>query len=137
MGILSTQELEMRRSILQEQLARVGDLRLGSLIYRYRRCGKPTCICSDPGHTGHGGWIISKRAEGRTVMSTVPNEEDLPRVRQQLAEGRRFWKIAEEFAETSDELTRRKLAEAEAKAEAKKGASRRSSKRRSPRRSKD
>jgi len=58
-------------------------------------------------------------------MSTVPNEEDLPKVRRQLEEGRRFWKLAREFAEVSDELRRRKLSEAPAKAEAKKGASRR------------
>ena len=70
-------------------------------------------------------------------MSTVPNEEDLPKVRQQLEEGRRFWKLAEEFAEVSDELSRRKLSEAEAKATAKKGASRKSSRSKSPRRSKD
>jgi hypothetical protein len=71
------------------------------------------------------------------VMSTVPNEEDLPKVRQQLEEGRRFWKLAQEFAEVSDELSRRKLSEASAKGEAKKGASRKSFTRRSSRRSKD
>lgn len=133
----TTEELEMQRSGLQEQLAHVGDLRLGSLIYRYRRCGKPTCSCSAPGHQGHGGWIISKRAGKRTVMSTVPNEDDLPKVRVQLEEGRRFWKLAEEFAEISDALSRRRLLQAEAKATAKKGASRKSSRHRSPRRSSD
>ena len=131
----TTEELEMQRSMLQEQLSHVGDLRLGSLIYRYRRCGKPTCSCSVPGHHGHGGWIISKRAGKRTVMSTVPKEDDLPKVRRQLEEGRRFWNLAEAFAETSDELSRRRLAEAGAKATAKKGASRKSLKRRSPGRS--
>jgi len=45
MGTLPTEELEMRRFLLQEQLAHMGDFRLGSLIYRYRRCGKPTCVC--------------------------------------------------------------------------------------------
>jgi len=70
-------------------------------------------------------------------MSTVPDEEDLPTVRQQLEEGRRFWKLAQEFAEVSDELSRRKLSEAGAKATAKKGASRKSSRSRSSRRSKD
>ncbi len=136
MGTLSTEELEMQRSLLQEQLAHVGDLRLGSLIHRYRRCGKPTCTCADPGHAGHGGWIVSKSAGGKTIMSTVPHEEDLPKVRQQLEEGRRFWKLAQEFAEISDELSRRKLTEAGAKATAKKGASRKSSRYKSPRRSK-
>ena len=137
MGTMPTEELEMRRSLLQEQLGHVRDLRLGSLIYRYRRCGKPTCICAAPGQRGHGGWIISKSKGRKTVMSTVPNEEDLPAVRRQLEEGRRFWKLAEEFAEVSDELSRRKLSEATAKAAAKKGASRKSSKSRSPGKSKD
>lgn len=136
MGI-PTEELEQRRILLQEELGRVGGFRLGSLIYRYRRCGKPGCLCADPGHPGHGGWIISKKVAGKTVMSTVPREEQLLLVRQQLEEGRRFWKLAEEFAEVSDELSRRKLSEAEAKATAKKGASKKSSRSRSPGRSKD
>jgi hypothetical protein len=81
--------------------------------------------------------VISKKVGGKTVMSTVPREELLPTVRQQLEEGRRFWRLAEEFAETTDELSRRKLSEAEAKATAKKGASRKSLRPRSPKRSKD
>jgi hypothetical protein len=136
METFPTEELEKRRSLLREELSRMGDLRLGSLIYRYRRCGKPTCVCANEGHRGHGGWIISKKVGGRSVISTVPHEEDLPKVRQQLEEGRRFWKLAGEFAEVSDELSRRTFSEAEAKAEAKKGASRKSLKSRSPRRSK-
>lgn len=134
---IPTEELEQRRLMLQEELARVGDFRLGSLIYRYRRCGKPGCLCQDPKHPGHGGWIISKKVAGKTVMSTVPHEEQVPVVRQQLEEGRRFWKLAREFAEISDELSRRKLSEAEAKATAKKGASKKSSRSGSPKRSKD
>jgi hypothetical protein len=94
------------------------------------------CVCADPGHPGHGGWIISKKVGGRSVISTVPNEEDLPKVREQLEEGRRFWKLAHDFAEASDELSRGKLSEADAKATAKKGASKKSSGSRSPRRSK-
>ncbi|WP_051409295.1 DUF6788 family protein [Syntrophorhabdus aromaticivorans] len=133
MGTLPTEELEIQRSLLQEQLAHVGDFRLGSLIYRYRRCGKPTCACASPGHVGHGGWIISKTAGRKTVMSTVPYEEQLSVVRQQLEEGRRFWRLAQEFADVSDELSRRKLAEAQAEVPAKKGASGKSSKPRSPR----
>ncbi len=127
MAALTTEELEMRRSTLQEELVQVGELRLGSLIHRYRRCGKPNCVCADPAHRGHGCWVITKRVAGKNVMSTVPNEEDLPEVRRQLEEGRRFWKLAEEFAEASDELSRRRLKGAEAKATAKKGGSKKSS----------
>jgi hypothetical protein len=134
---LTTEELEMRRSTLQEQLARFGGLRLGSLIHRYRRCGKPNCVCAEPGHRGHGCWVITKRVAGKNVMSTVPDEEDVPEVRRQLEEGRRFWKLAHEFAEASDELSRRRLKEAGADAPAKKGGSKMSSRSRSPGRLKD
>lgn len=137
MDIISTEDLEMRRSALQEQLAHVGDLRIGSLIYRYRRCGKRNCVCSEPGHPGHGGWAISRSVGGKTVMVTVKDEEDLPLVRQQLEEGKRFWKLAREFADVSDELSRARLKGAFAEAEAEKGGSRKSSRRRSSRRSKD
>jgi hypothetical protein len=128
MHIIPTEDLEDRRAMLREQLSQVGDLRLGSLLYRHRRCGKANCACSNPEHEGHGCWVISKTVAGKTVMSTVPSEEQLEVVKQQLEEGRRFWKLAEEFAETSDELSRWQLAKqtAEAKATAKKGASKRS-----------
>jgi len=134
---ISTGDLEQRRSVLQQELARFGDMRFGSLLHRYRRCGKPGCLCSEPEHRGHGCWVISKKVAGKTVMSTVPEEDQLPVVRRQLEEGRRFWKLAEEFAEVSDELSRRRLKEAEAKATAKKGASGKSSRLRSSKRSKD
>lgn len=133
MATSSTEELEMRRSVLREQLAQFNDLRLGSLIHRYRRCGKPNCACAVAGHPGHGGWVVTKRSGGKNVMATVPKEEHLPEVRRQLEEGRRFWKLAEEFAEVSDELSRRRLQGTEAK----KGGSKKSSRPRSSGRSKD
>jgi len=135
----SKEQLEQRRSWLREQLNQIGSLRLGSLLFRYRKCGKPRCACADPQHRGHGVWLISKKVSGKTVMSTVPGEQQLPNVRQQLEEGRRFWKLAEEFAQISDELGRRGLTQevAEARAAAKKGASKSPWKPRSRRRSKD
>ena len=137
MRTIPTEDLEQRRGMLREQLCQVGDLRLGSLLYRYRKCGKPSCVCAKPEHKGHGCWVVSKNVAGKTVMSTVPNEEQLDLVKQQLQEGRRFWKLAEEFAEISDELSRGQLAKetAEAKATAKKGASKRPLRPRSPARS--
>ena len=132
----SMEELQQRRVGLREDLGRVGDFRLGSLLYRYRRCGKPNCACADPSHEGHGGWVISKKVGGRTVMSTVPDEQLIPSVKRQLEEGRKFWKVAEQFAEASDEWSRRQLADEVVDATAaKKGASKKPSKRKSSPRS--
>ena len=129
---LSMDELQQRRVGLREDLGRVGDFRLGSLLYRYRRCGKPNCACADPSHEGHGGWVISKKVDGKTVMSTVRDEQQIPSVKRQLEEGRKFWKVAEQFAEASDEWSRRQLADEVVDATAaKKGASKKPSKRKS------
>ena len=76
-----TDEFEQRRSMLQEELARVGDLRLGSLIYRYRRCGKPGCLCSDPKHrvTAAGSF-----AEG-SPLALRPTVQPTAHVRRRVA----------------------------------------------------
>jgi hypothetical protein len=131
---IDIEKLEARRASLRQEFSRIGELRLGSLFFRHRRCGKKSCVCADPKHPGHGQWVVSKITDGKTVMSTVPIEKLLPQVREQLAEGRHFWRLCAEFAETSDELAQGKLrqGQAAAKATAKKGASRKSSKSNSP-----
>lgn len=117
--------LEDKKESLRQELCDIGEIRLGSLFYRYRRCGKKNCACANPEHPGHGQWVVSKAVKGRTVMRTIPAEELLPKVRQQLAEGRRFRDLCTEFAEVSDELARAKLGSGQApsKEAAKKGAS--------------
>ena len=128
--------LEQRRAVAARELAEIGLFRLGSLFYRTRRCGKANCACADPKHSGHGHWIIEKRTGGRPVMSTVP-EPALAQVREQIKQGERFWRLCEQFAESSDELAKSllKQQQADAQATAKKGASKKPSKRKSSPRS--
>jgi hypothetical protein len=131
--------LESKRATLKDEILHIGELRLGSLFFRHRKCGKPTCACHQPDHPGHGGWVISKTtARGKTVMSTVPGEKLLPRVHAQLAEGQRFWRLCAEFAATSDELAKAQLRQgwAAAEATAKKKTSNRPSARKSSPKSK-
>ena len=61
-------DLEQQRSRLHAGLAAVGDFRPGSLSAVMRRCGKPTCVCADPAHPGHGPQhILTKKVAGKTV----------------------------------------------------------------------
>jgi len=84
---------------------------------------KPKCACADPQHEVMAGGDLQKGLRKNSDEHRT-SEEQLPVIEQQLAEGRRFWKLAEEFAEISDQLSRRRLLneKAEAKATAKKGA---------------
>ena len=52
-------ELEAQRERLKQQLSGLGDLRPGSLVERYRKCGKPNCHCAQPGEPGHGPVLVA------------------------------------------------------------------------------
>ena len=133
----TVQRLEQRRAELKAKLAQVGDLRPGSLVERYRRCGKAGCHCAARGAEGHGpSWSLTREVEGKTVTRVIPAEA-VAQTRQHVAEYRRFRGLAREMVETSEQLCDAKLATQAASDEeaAKKGASKKGFKKASPRRS--
>lgn len=46
--------LEAQRDDILRQMARIGDMRKGSITETFRCCGKPICACYAAGHPGHG-----------------------------------------------------------------------------------
>jgi len=130
--------LEQRRAELKAKLAQVGDLRPGSLVERYRRCGKATCHCAARGAEGHGpSWSLTREVGGKTVTRVIPAEA-VAQTRQHVAEYRRFRGLVREVVETSEQLCDAKLNAAQAASDpeaAKKGAAKKGSKKPSPRRS--
>lgn len=99
-----------RRDEIRDELARVGDLRPGSLVGRYRKCGKPTCHCARVGDEGHGpSWSLTRRVEGRTVTRIIPPAA-VPRTREQIAEYRRLRRLTSELVEISEGLCEALLA---------------------------
>jgi hypothetical protein len=74
-------ELEAQRQRLKQQLSGLGDLRPGSLVERYRKCGKPNCHCAQPGDPGHGpSWSLTHDVKGKTATRIVP-EAFVPQTR--------------------------------------------------------
>ena len=69
---LSTAALRKRHKTLLRQLPPLQGILRGSLIERYKRCGKPGCKCADgPGH-GPKYYLSVTPAEGRPEMDYVP-----------------------------------------------------------------
>ena len=127
------QTLEQRRAELKTKLAQVGDLRPGSLVERYRRCGKAGCHCAARGAEGHGpSWSLTRAVRGKTVTRVIPAEA-VARTRQHVAEYRRFRGLVREMVETSEQLCDAKLdaAEAASDEEVQRGGSKKPSPRRS------
>jgi len=132
------------RSLLQKRdqtkaaLADIGDLRPGSLVGRYRKCGKPNCHCADKDSAGHGpSWSLTRDVQGKTVTKIIPASA-VAQTKEQIAECRRFRQLTRELVEISERLCDAKLTASEAalQEEAKKGASKKPSTRRSRPRSK-
>ena len=126
------QALNERREHIVRELATLGDVQSGSLVERYRRCGKPTCHCATDGGPGHGpSWSLTRRVDGKTVTRIIAPSE-VPEVQARVAECRRLRGLARELIEVSDRLweAHRAVGRREREEVAKKGASRQRSRRR-------
>jgi len=137
-AISDLEELEERRDGLRQQLASVGDLRPGSLVARYRKCGKPYCRCASDGSRGHGpSWSLTHHVAGKTVTRIIPPDA-VAQTQAQLAECQRLRRLTGELIEVSDALcqTRLSAGRGDAAEAAKKGASARGSRPRSTPKSK-
>jgi len=131
------EDLARRQGELRVALGQLSDMRPGSLVQRYRVCGKPNCHCARPGARGHGPvWSLTREVGGKTVTKLI-RPQAVEATRAQIAEYRRFRAIVKELVETSERLCEARLAQAAATSQevVKKGASKRSSQRRSSRRS--
>jgi hypothetical protein len=129
------ENLKQRRAALKAQLAQVGDLRPGSLVERYRRCGKAGCRCASPDAEGHGpSWSLTREVDGKTVTRVIPPEV-VEQTKHQLVEYRRFRGLVRAFIDTSEQLCDVELDAAKATSDeaVKKGAPRKTSRRRSTR----
>ena len=69
----SQPQLEQRRRQIKQAIVELGDLRPGSLVVRYQRCGKEYCHCAQPGARGHGPFYsLTRRVNRKTVTLIIP-----------------------------------------------------------------
>ena len=105
------EQLEQRRDDLRQQLAALGDLRPGSLVARYRKCGKPYCHCAKDGSRGHGpSWSLTRQVAGKTVTRIIPPDA-VAQTQAQIAECQRLRRLTGELIEVSDALCQTRLSD--------------------------
>ena len=101
--------LRRRRQALLRQLPPLKAILRGSLIERYKRCGKPGCTCADgPGH-GPKNYLAVSHPGLRPQMDYVPQESHA-----QMAEFVANYHRAGEILEAISEINRERLRRREA-----------------------
>lgn len=96
--------LREHKDALIEQLAAIGEFRPGSLLARYRKCGKPTCHCAQEGDPGHGpSWSLTRHAAGKTVTKIIPPSH-VDQTNQQIDRYHQFQQVMHEYVETNVKL---------------------------------
>jgi hypothetical protein len=103
----SLSDLEQQRSLLATQLARLGDLRPGSVTGIVRRCGKPTCHCAQPDDPGHGPTLrLTYKVQGKTISEALPTPASVRKAEREIAEFRKFQDLSRSFLDVNEKICR-------------------------------
>lgn len=88
------EEIQHRRSQLRSQLLALAGqpLMRGSIVERWRRCGRSNCACAKDPKARHGGKVIAVHLEGRAQVLPL-RAEDEARVRQAVDAYGRLWEV--------------------------------------------
>ena len=99
--------LRRRRKALLRRLPNFENILRGSLIQRYKRCGKPGCKCAKGRGHGPKYYLSISRTGDRPKMDYVPQQYH-DQVERYLANYRSLREILEEICNLNVELLRRR-----------------------------
>jgi hypothetical protein len=102
-------ELVERREVLASGLPAFAEIVRGSLVTRYRRCGKPTCHCAKGEGHGPAHYLVVTLKPGKTEQILL-SEEMLPVAQQFLDNYKRWWAAVEKVSAVNRRLLRLRVA---------------------------
>jgi hypothetical protein len=107
MSVVTNQnrKLMQDRQTLASELPPFEEMVRGSLVTRYRRCGKRNCHCVDT--EGHGpAHYLAVTLKGGKTEQILLSEEMLPVARQYLENYKRWWDALEKVSDVNRRLLR-------------------------------
>src|SRR5436190_12877904 len=104
---MTTSTLKQKRKQLIEQLHNLDpDMLRGSLVKKFRRCGKPNCHCVE--EQGHESYYLSVSMPGRSPIMIYVSLKNQDRVRKALANYQAAQRILEDVSTLNREALVRK-----------------------------
>jgi hypothetical protein len=99
-----------RREQEASSLPAFSEMVRGSLLTRYRRCGKPTCHCATTQGHGPAHYLVVTLKPGKTEQILL-SEEMLPVARRWVDNYRLWWDALEKVSEVNRRLLRLRVPE--------------------------
>ena len=101
----SLEALERQRAEILRQMEQLGDMRRGSVVEQYLRCGKSPCCCKRSGHPGHGPYFtLTCKVAGKTKTRQLRAGPGLEKVRREVNAFHRFRGLSERLIEINEEI---------------------------------
>ena len=102
---LDLASLRLQRDQLTTAIAQIHDMRPGSLVARFRKCGKPSCHCAKKSDKGHGpSYSLTHPVAGKTITHIIPAGPAVDRTREQLDEYHRFRELVQQLVTVSEQI---------------------------------
>lgn len=99
------ESLEGRRKSLYQKLEKIGDFRRGTISVNYRKCGKENCICTKPGHPGHGPqYLWNTTIKGKSYAKNLKLGPELQKYMEEIANYRHFLMLYEELVQLNEKI---------------------------------
>ena len=100
---LDLASLRLKRDQLTAAIAQIGDMRPGSLVARYRKCGKASCHCAKKSAKGHGpSYSLTHPVAGKTITHVIPAGPAVEVTQRQLDEYHRFRELVQQLIKVSE-----------------------------------
>jgi hypothetical protein len=101
---MKLEKLAKKYADLQKQFIQIRYICNGSIMYLYRKCGKPNCGCKDNPQMRHGPYFIWTRKEkGKTITRSL-SEKQAERCLGYIKNFKKIEKIIEEMKKTTIQM---------------------------------
>ena len=97
--------LEKKRKELYQKLEALGDFRRGTISVNYRKCGKKKCVCSKPGHPGHGPqYLWNTTIKGKSYAKNLRLGPELEKYMKETGNYRNFLDLSAQLVQVSERI---------------------------------
>ncbi len=97
--------LQSHKDELIKKLEGIGSFRRGNISVNFSKCGKANCVCSQPGHAGHGPrYLWSTTIKGRSYTKNLKLGVELQKYKEEIDNYHIFQRVCDEIILTSEKI---------------------------------